>query len=99
MKTNRGRPTRASVRFHRGLHAWRRASPTVACRRRPSGVALFCPASSSTCHRNRKNGWHRGRMKRSLIALLLVIFLGLLVIAATAGFPGDEACLMDPCRS
>jgi hypothetical protein len=38
-------------------------------------------------------------MKRSLIAVLLVVFLGLLVIAATAGFPGDEACLMDPCRS
>ena len=38
-------------------------------------------------------------MKRSLLAVLLAIFLGLLVIAATAGFPGDDACLMDPCRS
>jgi hypothetical protein len=35
-------------------------------------------------------------MKKSLVVLVSVMFLAL-VIAATAGFPGDEACRMNPC--
>ena len=35
-------------------------------------------------------------MKRLLIGILVLIVLGLLVLI-TAAFPGDDACLMNPC--
>ncbi|HEY2558465.1 MAG TPA: hypothetical protein VGI48_02010 [Caldimonas sp.] len=33
-----------------------------------------------------------------MATLLAAIFVGVMVVLVTAGFPGDEACLMDPCE-
>jgi hypothetical protein len=37
-------------------------------------------------------------MKGVVAAILAAIFVGVMIVLVTAGFPGDEACLMDPCE-
>jgi hypothetical protein len=53
---------------------------------------------TSACYRVVKRRRHLAGIKCVVATILAAIFVGVMVVLATAGFLGDEACPMDPCE-